>query len=113
MILPPLLSNPINFSPSFILGERSADRIDDEIRPKSRRGKPNYYPQDGSTLLNLVSAITPTGANMWKSVEGEYNIWAQQAHRPPWDYDSLKSKYENMINTKTPDAQMMLGERNK
>lgn len=90
-----MLRNPnMSLPPSFILGESSADR------PKSRRRKLNYNTQDITILLDLVSALTPTGTNMCKLLESEYNKWTPQSELPGREYDSLKEEFQKMVNAK-------------
>ena len=71
-----------------------------KVSSKSRKGKLTYSGADISIFLDIVSDVTPLGSRLWALVEKEFNLWAIDNGRPQRDQDSLKNKFEKLVNTK-------------
>ena len=77
-----------------------------EAKPKKkgkrpgRAGSPNYTAEDINILLDCVEQHEPLGANEWALVRAAFSEEAQRVGRPERDQDSLKSKFDKLVNTK-------------
>ena len=65
-----------------------------------RAGSPNYTAEDISLLLDCVEQHEPLGANEWALVKATFSEEAKRIGRPERDQDSLKSKFDKLVNTK-------------
>lgn len=70
-------------------------------RKKGRRvGAVNYSADDTEKLLDLVEEVQPMGAQQWAIVANEYAEYAQGEDRPKRDQDSLRNKFDKLVNAK-------------
>lgn len=69
---------------------------------KGRTGSPNYNDADIDTLLDITEEVEPLGANQWSIVSHKFNEWCQRNGRPVRDAESLKMKFDKLVNVKKP-----------
>ena len=78
---------------------RAQQRTTANERGGRRMSVKNYTPAEVEELLNAAAAVEIIGANMWATVGQRYNSWALANELPTRKHESLKMKFDKLLNT--------------
>ncbi|KAF9058002.1 hypothetical protein BJ165DRAFT_99254 [Panaeolus papilionaceus] len=61
-------------------------------------GSTNFTDDDVTHLLELVEKLLPIGGDGWEALTTTFNTWAVSKKRPERDNQSLKNKFDRLVN---------------